>query len=193
MNILEFISSIIKSLVWPALIFFIIYRFSDPLKEMILNISRLKFKDLDVTFSKALDKIEEKAEDAGLIIEQYSERKILQRTPEQLINEAAELSSNYPEASILLAWQSVELSMSNLMDKIPHIESNIAPSNSYNMMKNLVSKQIIDGNTFDMLNDMRMLRNKTSHVASESIAPSSAQKYVSLAKAIINKFDSYQA
>jgi len=64
MDALSFIASLIRSLAWPGVVVFFVWYFAHPLAEMLLTVSRFRYKDLEVDFGKEIQEVKASAEKA---------------------------------------------------------------------------------------------------------------------------------
>lgn len=188
MNILEFISKIIGEISWPITAVVLVIILRKNIAELLTSLTKLKFKDLEMDFQRL-------AESAGKLPsaqppppdEKLVSRAIYASFEDQIFD----VVERAPSAAILLAWASVETSMSSAVARMaisaepPKYRSpvhNLEQLQKYTKLPQEVSHTI---------NEMRMLRNKVAHDEKQRIRIShdSALSYAETAIRITKYFN----
>ncbi len=131
MELSKLILDFIAKIAWPIVVLFIAFIFKNELGNLVLRLSNLKYKDLELSFSKDLKRAEEAASETRL----PSPDKLTE-TPKVEDNispyeKLMQLSKTYPEAAIMEAWRILELSVVNTAKSLdidtssPHARSSI--------------------------------------------------------------------
>lgn len=177
MNGLEFTSAIISALAWPIIVLVIIFILKKPLSQLLINLSRLKYNNLEIDFGKELIKLEKTLEKQSEQLEQTNENEILS------------LAEIHPSAAILVAWTMVEKEIADTVNRLA-ISPDYPPYNSALKNINLLKEnKYIDTATYELINEFRQLRNKVSHAHGdgEQITYLEAVKYYELSIKIIKR------
>lgn len=179
MNKLEFISSIINSIAWPAALIVIILFLKQPLINILSNLNKLTYNNLEMDFTNKLEEIETSLEES-----QLAESISPINSKDKEIIAVAQIS---PAASITMSWSMVEEEIMNTIKRIA-ISPDYPPYNS--PLKNiqlLKDTGTIDLDTLNSLNELRELRNKAAHghLSTEGITYMEAIKYHNLSKRVI--------
>jgi len=190
MDILQFISSVIGSLAWPATVATLVVLLREPVKRILLTLTRLKYKDLELDFGRELKQLEEKAK----AIEVRPTKQPPAVTPAkkdslQLLVEAERLSDDFTEPSVALAWSAVEDELLAAVMRLT-ISPDYPPHNS--AMKNaemLAQQKVIDPQTLDVLKRMRNLRNIAVHAHGGlgEVTTDQAREFIALARGVAEK------
>jgi len=166
---LEFVAKVIDSLVWPALVAWLVYGFRSPIGTLIGRLSTLKYKDLEAEFEKRLDEIEPVA---GVVSAQITDTAEQQQTISLV-----ELAEIAPRAAVLEAWIQIEKATREYLDSIG-IERRL----SYQGLRRLPDihkaplKPILPG-----YQELRLLRNIAAQAQDSDINADTAKSYVDIA------------
>jgi hypothetical protein len=177
MDLLTFITEITKSLVWPCLIVFILYKIrASDIQKILKLIKSVKYKDLEITFEQEVQAIELEAEKKGLI------------TPETNKiwgDELYTLAELHPDLAIIKAWKQVEDSIKKVFEE--KLKSKIAYRIPYyKQIQLLLENDIITPDTASLIRDLSGLRNRAVHQVNHDISISHAQGFLELS-AIVYK------
>lgn len=162
MDWLTFIASVIGNLAWPATLLAVVLTLRNPIAKLLPDLRKLKYKDLEVDFSKGLERVEKQLDEVvpsvPAAIEQQPEvqPEPLPKTRKELVAKIADLS---PSAAILESWRNIERTLdfyfSSRGIKRPLSGQSIAGHLDYdpNFPRQLVSAY----------QELRLLRNKAVH------------------------------
>lgn len=187
MDILEFISSVIKSLVWPVSIFSIVFILREPLIKILSNLNKITYNNLEMNFTNKLDEIETTLEDTQL---PEANHQVVNNKDKEIVS-VAHIS---PAASITMSWSMVEKEIMSTVKRTA-VSANYPPYNSpLKNMQLLKDTGFIDLDTFNSLNKLRDLRNKAAHghISDESLTYIEAIKYNDLSKKVIRILSNIQ-
>lgn len=189
MNWLEFVSSVLGSLAWPATVIVLVVVLRSPLGRILLTLTKLKYKDLELDFGRGLKELEAKAKSIDLMPSVVAEPPPSKRTATDLLNEAGRLAEEFPEPAVAVGWQAVEAELMSAVQRLA-ISPDYPPYNS--AMKNtalLHEQGSIDTPTLDVLNRMRNLRNKAVHGRLDAMGVSGdqAREFIALARTVVEK------
>jgi len=114
MTLFEFISSIISSLAWPAIVLIIVFILKNPLSKILISLTKFRYKDLEMEFERlqsSADALPETIESKTI---PESERIIYASLEEQI----ADISPRSPEGAILIAWSIIEAAISSAIMRL---------------------------------------------------------------------------
>lgn len=183
MTWLEFFSSIVGSIAWPAVVVAGLLILKNPIEQAIPRLHRLKYKELEAEFDRELDKIEQEAKEAGM--ESIEGADVVQDFQESL-RQIGEIS---PNAAIVEAFRKIERSAKNLLQVKGHaLDYKVAAP--YRLIERVLEKtDTLGKREVKIFRDLRQLRNKVTH-ADFSASRSQADEYIELAALLIAKIDS---
>jgi hypothetical protein len=187
MSWLQFIAELIKSLAWPATVLTLVILFRNQLGRILLKLTKLKYKDLELDFEREL-KLAEKDAKAIDIAPQRRSIAAAKTDSAALLRQAEELAPNYPAPSVSVAWQAVEYELKQVVTGLG-ITDNPADLSPFKLVGLLRRQDAIDTPTADLLDRMRYLRNLTAH-REVSITTDNASEYLSLARGVVEKLRS---
>jgi hypothetical protein len=189
MTLLEFTSSCIASLAWPVTAGVIVWLLRDSIKRLLLTVTSLKYKDLQVDFGRELKALEQKA--AVLDIKPARRAAApahMQKDPAELLANAERLMDEFPEPAIALAWSAVEAALAGAVQQLVSSPGDPARRSAVENAHQLAEQNLIDSNTLDVLDRLRDLRNAAVHGGSAiQVSPLDAHQYVSIARAAVER------
>ena len=165
MTWLEFIAEMTKALAWPASAIVLMIVMRKPLVELLPKLAKLKWKDLELDFSKRVSDAEE-------------------LLPAALPNPSATvegpliaLAETSPRAAVLESWLRVERAVVEVAKQrgLP------IPKSEARVVNDIIRSGALDGWQMGVLKDLRGLRNSAVHVAEFEPSKESAIGYVRLA------------
>jgi hypothetical protein len=193
MNILQFISALVASVAWPVTLVVLVWLLRDSIQRVLLTITSLKYKDLQVDFGRELKELEEKAKVIDIT---PAKRAALpppeRKEPYQILADAERLVNEFPEPAVALAWSAVETELLQAVMRLA-ISADYPPDNSaYKNVKLLSDQGTLDANTIDVLNRLRNLRNAAVHGGSIHISTDEAREYIAITKGVVDKLKALQ-
>jgi hypothetical protein len=174
----QFISQIVSSTAWPLLILIILFVFKNELTKVVQRLAHLKYKDLELEFDKVKQQAEEIHKD---VPEELPAPKSFALTSlEDQILDAVERA---PSAAIMLAWSGLETAMASAVARLaisPEPPSYRSPIHNIEILSKYSG---LPGSYSNLLQEMRMLRNKVAHEkdAMMSITQDQALNYANVA------------
>ncbi|RZB33609.1 MAG: hypothetical protein SRB2_03875 [Desulfobacteraceae bacterium Eth-SRB2] len=166
-------------IIWPCVIFIIIFILRKPIKSLLPFVENIKYKDFEVKFRNDLNQIKEEAKDAGLELQ----TEIGEKT------EIYKLIEVSPASAISESWKEIEISARKKVGEL-------APKGT--KFKNLLHRPIsyleytgaLTPSTARALRELQSLRNQAAHSAELKITKENAIEYASLAKSILRQIES---
>jgi uncharacterized protein YutE (UPF0331/DUF86 family) len=188
MNWLQFIESLVRSLAWPVTVFALVFLLRTPLRQVLLTLTRLRYKDLELDFGRELKQLEEKARSINITPAQ-SKDLFVKKDSSQLINDAAKLAQEFPQAAVAIGWQAIE---DELASAIMRLAISPDPPSHGSAAKNvqlLREDGVIDEATVELLNRMRKLRNMAVHHTNDgaTVTSSDAAEFLALAGGVAER------
>lgn len=160
MNILEFISKIIGEISWPITVVVLVIILRKNIAELLTSLTKLKFKDLEMDFQRL-------AESAAKLPPAQppppDEKPVSRAIYASFEDQIFDVVERAPSAAILLAWASVETSMSSA---VAGMAISAEPPQYRSPVHNLEQLQKyteLSQEVAHTINEMRMLRNKVAH------------------------------
>lgn len=172
-NIVE----LIKALVWPLTVFFLVIILRKEIGGTFSRLSQFKYKDFEAKFGRELAKAEENSEGLSSMAEESAE-------------DASEVTSNFtdyekfmeiavidPRAAIASAWFEVEYALGDLMKATGSVIGKTSPSA---ILRRLVDEGTVSGDVLTVYDDLRVLRNRAVHSPDFSLGIGEVERYVGL-------------
>lgn len=193
MNILQFIAAIVGAVAWPVLIFFTVLLLRKPLGQVLLTLTRLRYKDLELDFGTELKKLERAAKVIEVSSAQQAAAEIGgPKEPKELLEEADRLSAEFPEPAVAVAWSAIEGDLRKLSERSGKGEE-ARREPSVRLIAYLQNHGILDKSTVDVLKRMSNLRNLAVHErwnAFGGVSPDEAGEFIAIARGLNEKFSS---
>ncbi|WP_177325204.1 hypothetical protein [Pseudomonas umsongensis] len=162
MDWLQFFSSIVASIAWPAAVVMLACLMRNPLAKLIPLIRTLKYKDLQIDIGEQLEAVREQVGAEG-------------ETPEIVTQEPPlsfqSLAKADPRAAVLSAWIPVEIELNDIARKMGFEASSAIrrPMIPINMIRYLFEQNLVDRLTYETLEKLRRIRNTAVHVTEASV------------------------
>ena len=162
---LEFIASLIGSLAWPATAVTLAVIFRKPLGRVLLTLTALRFKDLELDFKREFSELEAAAKAVKLEAPEVEPKPIGPGQPvaRRLEEEIEAVAAISPAAAIPLAWSAVEAELMSAVQLLA-VSPDYPPYNSaVQNLRLLREYAALDEDTYVVLDRMRQLRNRAVH------------------------------
>lgn len=178
MDTLTFISEVIKSLAWPVATVLLALMLRKPVTELITFLRKLKYKELEMEFSKEVAELkaevntQELAASEPLDVRQNAESRLL-----KLVNFST-------RAAIMEAWIEVESAATEVASSFWSQPPNDTLRKYPKLGEYLFKCKVIDRKQLETFNKLRELRNKAAHVEELTLSENDARSYVELASAL---------
>jgi len=159
MTLFEFISSIISSLAWPAIVLIIVFILKNPLSKILISLTKFRYKDLEMEFERlqsSADALPETIENETI---PESERIIYTSLEEQI----ADISQRSPEGAILIAWSTIEAAISSAIMRLAISPVSTSYRSVIHNIECLKKYTNFDNIVFAILDDLRVVRNQVAH------------------------------
>ncbi|MGZ9667751.1 hypothetical protein ACXX9E_16970 [Pseudomonas sp. GNP014] len=178
MDALTFVSEVIKSLAWPAAVVSLVIMLKKPIAQLIPLLRKLKYKELEMEFSK---EIAELRAEASAPVSSGGQPTINQPNPP---NRLLQLISFSTRAAIMEAWLEVEAAASEVASSFWNEPTSDTFRNYPKLGEYLLQCKVIDKKQLETFNKLKQLRNKAAHASELELSESDAKSYVELASAL---------
>lgn len=174
MNWLEFISSLVTALVWPAVVIILVILLREPLKGLVPLLQRLKYKDFELEFGR---KLAEAREEASVEDDIPTD---VEFTPEE--TRIIELARVSPRAAVTEAWRGVELAS---LDAARTLFGEDFRGMTNQAIRRLERDEKIHRGASALIRDLRILRNDAAHSPEFAIPSDAALEYAQLTRQLV--------
>jgi len=177
-----FISEVISSLAWPAVVIIVIYLLKDKAPELLSRIIKFKYKDTEFEFA---EKVKELSEDN--VSNQYESKNV--KASKDTLYHIATVS---PRSAVMEAYRLLEVEAIKAIEKAyPELEDrNI--KNQVQVTKMLRDK-VLNSEQYFQLRELRNLRNQAAHHDSFSLTGEPINDYIDLALSITDVLERYES
>ena len=182
MDWLTFISNLVASIAWPAVLVGVLIWLRKPLATLVTALRSAKFKDVELGFGRKLQELEDKAEQAKLPA--LGERPAWKyENPDDwtfgdYIERLAPIS---PRAAISEAWRHVELAF-----RAAAARTGDRPSTgSMDLTQFLEREEVLPRDAASLAKDLKTLRNRAVHADDFNLDPEQAIEFARLAERVI--------
>lgn len=177
LSILEFISSIVRSSIWPLTLLTIILMLKVPITQLVQSIRSISYRDVRVDVGEQLHLIEQSTPaniQTVLIQSDDLEEDSSQPIPLQ-VDHIAHAS---PRAAMLYIWSIVEKEVGDLL------QSKSIHPDEVQKMDSLKKHRVLDAPMLKMFVDLKTLYEHVAAEAYVQVTPSEALKYCELCERI---------
>lgn len=182
MDIYQFISSLIGSLVWPVTAILAFFILKKHLSSLLPFVERLKYKDFELEFRKSIQELTEKSK-LALPPTTVEELQLPINLRDRLYN-LAEIS---PRSAVLESWLQVESAAADIIQSrnlAPNYKSAMAPMR---LGEVLHKSEVLDSIQMEIFNRLRELRNKAIHINEAVFKLDEIKEYIDLALLLSSK------
>ena len=169
-----FTAELIKATAWPITTVIVFYFMRKPLFGLIPLVKKLKYKDLEMEFSKEIQNLKTEAEDAF----EKRDSKNLDGNHKPI---ALDLVSFSPRAAIIEAWIELESAASRLAGSYWAQDGSVSLANYPKLGEYLHQCKVLNDKQLTIFNKLRELRNKSAHAESLDLGEHDARAYVEMA------------
>jgi hypothetical protein len=185
-EILDFIQSIIASISWPITTIILVVILKKPISNAFNRLSKLKYKETELDFVTELRNAKEVAKSIEKGFD--SSKRLNFSINRTLIEEIEQVASISPQASIPLSWSMVDSEITNLINRSA-VSPDYPPLNSpWKNLELLRENNLIDKESFELINSLRRLRNETVHAHGKvRLSTNDAIEYARMAETLSKK------
>jgi len=195
MDILNIIISFIDKIIWPTFLLVIIFIFRSQISNILLSISKLKYKDFEINLKdeisniKATIKASEKIPPMKKIKKEQIGKEESKVETTSILKDARELIELEHTIGITMGWTALEVEIRKLVLRKNRDSDYKSVNSTLQNLWFLKEENIIDLETYFILEKMRDLRNKAVGHAKFHVEISSNDsfEYIDLAENLIDK------
>ncbi len=172
---MEYFVEIIKALAWPIAVIWISFIFRAEVRVLLDRVSSLKYKGVEANFGKFLEKAESEAKN----IQSPIKRGDLEAENSQ-VEQLLRISEVSPRASVVEAWTLVEAAaMKNGL--VTFIGNTMKRTSPKMILDHLAASGKFSTESLALLGELRIIRNKATHLPDFAVTQSDAERYLELA------------
>lgn len=169
---MEHFVEIVKALAWPIAAIWIGYIFRSEVRQLLGRVSSFKYKNVEASFEKILVQAEKSANNIEKPKLKETDLELSQK--EQLLR-IAEVS---PRAAIVEAWTIIETAA---MKNGLWTGAAIKRTNPKMILDHLESSGKFSHYSLELINQLRQIRNRASHLPEFAVTQDDAERYLDLA------------
>ena len=152
MDWLEFVSSVVRSVVWPAVVVSMSLLFKPSIISALRQIRHLKAPGIEADFGDYLADVEKQTEavlDAAGV------------PNEEIIADPSQRVTNDPSGTIMRAWQNVSAQIASVSFAVDSVSA--GSRNPSEQVRRLIAAGILDPRINESIQELRQLRNLVAH------------------------------
>lgn len=180
MDSLTFTSEAIKALAWPVAVVAVALMVRKPVIELLPFLRRLKYKEIELEFSKELAQLKAEARTVKSTESHKDEAAIDNTSIDRLLN----IASISTSAAILEAWSELESTSVAVASSFWSLPPSDVFKNYPRIGEYLLQCKVIDETQLAIFNQLRDLRNKAAHAVALNISEDEARTYIELASSL---------
>jgi hypothetical protein len=186
MDVLTFISQIVKSLAWPVATAAIVIALREQIKALLRRLTSLKHNDTEVKFSEDIEKAKE-ALDAKAPVADLTPAQSPITDIETRVLRLIEVS---PSAGLVEAWSLLESAARRKAKELGFKYEQRGPIPLQGILDVLVNARKIDEEDCKLIQQMREWRNTAAHSDErQNLDPSTAWKFSTMAIQLIKEIE----
>ncbi|WP_339899368.1 hypothetical protein [uncultured Gilvimarinus sp.] len=170
---MEHFVEIIKALAWPVAVIWMSFIFRAEVRALLSRVSTFKYKDVEASFGQSLEKAESEARNIKSPVKTNGSE-----SESSQIEQLLRISEVSPRAAVVEAWTLIETAaMKNglVMGGV------IKRTNPKMILSRLEESGKFSPESINLLNELRQIRNKASHLPDFAVTQSDAERYLELA------------
>lgn len=175
MDGLEFTSKVIEAVAWPGTVVVLVFKFSDRFRDLLGKLTEVTLPGgISGKFETPLKNAEHLAEQLEI---DFSSDDGIEFTPDPIA-----LSAN-PTGVIMESWKELEAMGAELLASTswPGRDTELARSiHGKDVIKELEARGFVTIKEFELLRELREIRNRAAHSISDRPTPEEATRFVSL-------------
>lgn len=190
MSYLEFIAAVIAALAWPAAVIALAVIFRASLGRVLLGLTRLKYKDMEIDFGRELSQIEAQAKSIDVTPKPVPVPAAGHpKDSAERLREAARLADQFPEPAVALGWSAVEQELEAAATRLGLAAGQAERFMPARIIALLRKSGYVDDQMHDILSRMRNLRNMAvhGHQSAGPVTADEAREFLALASGVIER------
>lgn len=164
MEIMNFIAALVEAMAWPLAIFILLLLFRKPITELLARITKISHNGTTIDLGTLKDLPTETAD--SIEIDERAQNAILRD----------------PRAAIIEAWIRLEWAARDILQGLG-VPGH--PGSPAQVIRNLQDRQLLQGSLYELLSELRHVRNMAAHQLEMDIDEEYAREYVELTERAI--------
>lgn len=181
MDVLTFTAEAIKALAWPTASVLVALMLRKPVIELLPFLRRLKYKEIELEFSKELAQLKSEVAATEPKVNPKSVPLLSTASSNRLLN----IASISTSAAILEAWSELESASVAVASSFWSQRSSDTFGNYSQLGEYLLQCKVIDEKQLVVFKKLRELRNKAAHAIDLNLSEEEARTYIELATSLI--------
>lgn len=179
-----FITQIIDSLVWPAVIVFVVVLFRDKVTDLLPRLKRLKHKETEIEFAEGVTELVQEREAQGIKDQEAAQSDEYQ----DQFGFLSRLANISPRSAVLEAFRIVETAAAKKAARLyPNLESRYARSPLH--LQKMLKGDVLSKNEFYQFDQLRKLRNEAAHAEEFDVRGMPVEAYIDLALSLASRLE----
>lgn len=170
---MDHLVEIIKALAWPVAVIWMSFIFRSEVRGLLSRVSSFKYKGVEASFAKILEKAESDAKNIESPAKNQDED-----SENSQVEQLLRISEVSPRAAVVEAWTLIETAA---MKNGLVVDSAIKRTNPKMILSHLEASGKFSSESIHLLNELRIIRNKASHLPDFAVTQSDAERYLELA------------
>ncbi len=182
MQINSFVIQVIEALRWPVVVIIIACLFRSQIGTVILRLTKLRYKNLELEFGRGLNELEERA----TLDEIRTAHQLRPDKPDDVA--LYHIAAIIPRASVMEAWRRLETALKEAAPRldIPVRLLGRKRVTERQVISKLIDKGKLNQDTLDVFEKLRSLRNLAAHSFDYELDSDNAIRYIELALSLAN-------
>jgi hypothetical protein len=172
-DLLSFIASMFRSLVWPSCILILIIILKKEISELLSRLGMIRYRDLNLIFERGMEGAKKAVPDV----------KKLEAFKFHYFESIAELS---PRAALLDAWYGFEAQARSIVEALSLVERG-EPIQMARLFHVLREGGLINGEEEKALIKLRTIRNEAAHAPEVNLSKEQVAEYAELVTQLTNR------
>jgi len=185
MEIGNLVVKILEVVAWPITIIIILLVFKKQLSRIILRLSKLRYKDVELEFSKDLEGAESIAKQLKLPKPAEVKRIKAPPTVTPVYDRLLQVAEISPRAAVTEAWMIIETATTEAA-KAQGIKT-IRAITGREVILELAKKARLEGGTIELYDYLRRMRNNAAHSLEFEISYEDVIRYIDLALSLAHR------
>lgn len=166
------IIKLLEILAWPLTAIGLGFMFRKEFRLILSRISKVKYKEIEVSIDKELTEIENSSKELAPKMELS---KSIRDNYYTTYNRLLEIAKVSPRAAISESWRELEISTALLLNELGHDSKNVVMSKIF---RNILNDNDYPSSLYTDYKKLRDLRNKAVHAEDFEISQSDAERYI---------------
>lgn len=164
METLSFIAALVEALAWPLAIVFLLFLFRSRISELVSRITRISHNGTRIDLAPLQELPTQTAESI------------------EIDERAQDAITRDPRAAVIEAWIRLEWAARDILQELGVVGY---PKSPVQLIRTLQDRQLLQGSLYELLMELRQVRNMAAHELDMDIDAGYAREYVELTERAI--------